>query len=195
MTVVVKLGGSLANAGTLRSWLKVVHEHGGGRCVVVPGGGVFADAVRSAQQRLAFSDAAAHVMGLLAMEQYAAILADLDPALCPCANTEEIGGALAANKVALWLPLAMVGSEPSIPASWTVTSDSLAAWLAGRIRAGHLVLVKSAPPPPPPMSPKQLAEAGLVDAAFPGYIAAAGCTLGYCGPGEEGRLAEALRLG
>ncbi len=194
MTVVVKLGGSLANAGTLRSWLKVVHEHGGGRCVIVPGGGVFADAVRAAQQRLAFSDAAAHVMGLLAMEQYAALLADLQPALRPCANAEEIRAALAGNGIAAWLPRAMASSEPSIAASWTVTSDSLAAWLAGRIGARHLILVKSAPPPPPPLSPRQLAEAGLVDAAFPGYVASAGCTLGYCGPGDEGRLAEALRL-
>jgi len=195
MTVIVKLGGSLANAGTLRSWLGVVRENGTGRCIVVPGGGVFADAVRSAQQRLAFSDAAAHAMALLAMEQYAAVLADFEPTLRACASAAEIGAALAAGAVALWLPRAMVASEPGIAESWTVTSDSLAAWLAGRIRARHLVLVKSAPSRPPPLSAKQLAEAGVVDAAFPGYIAAAGCTLGYCGPGEEGRLAEALRLG
>ena len=195
MTVVIKLGGSLATAGTIRSWLRVIHECGAGRCVVVPGGGAFADAVRSAQQCLAFSDRAAHVMALLAMEQYAVLLADLEPALWPCASLEEIRAALDGNGVALWLPHAMVSSEPSIAASWTVTSDSLAAWLAGCIRASHLVLVKSAPQPAPPLSPKQLAETGLVDAAFPGYVAAAGCTLGYCGPGEQGRLAEALRLG
>jgi aspartokinase-like uncharacterized kinase len=195
MTVVVKLGGSLANAGTLRSWLTVVLEHGAGRCVIAPGGGVFSDAVRSAQQRFAFSDRAAHAMALLAMEQYAALLADLEPALRPCTAVGQIHAALAGNGVALWLPHAMVAPEPGIAASWTVTSDSLAAWLAGRIRARHLVLVKSVPPPPPPLSAKQLAETGLVDPAFPGYVAAAGCTLAYCGPGEQGRLAEALRLG
>jgi len=195
MTVVVKLGGSLANAGTLRSWLNVVRENGAGRCVVVPGGGVFADTVRAAQQRLAFSDAAAHAMALLAMEQYAALLADVEPALRPCADEPAIRAALAAGGVALWLPHAMIAAEPGVAASWTVTSDSLAAWLAGRIGAGHLVLVKSAPSPPPPLSPLRLAQAGLVDAAFPGYIAEAACSLSYCGPGEEGLLAEALRLG
>ncbi len=195
MTVVVKLGGSLAKTGALRSWLRVVQEYGAGRCVVVPGGGAFADAVRSTQQRVGFSDRAAHVMALLAMEQYAALLADFEPALRPCATVEEIGTALAGGRAALWLPHGMVAAEPAIAASWAVTSDSLAAWLAGRIRARHLVLVKSAAAPPPPLSPTALAESGLVDAAFPGHIAAAGCTLGYCGPGEQGRLAEALRLG
>jgi aspartokinase-like uncharacterized kinase len=161
----------------------------------VPGGGIFADVVRSAQQRFSFSDAAAHAMALLAMEQYAVLLADLEPALRPCADINEIRAALAAGGIALWLPHAMVTSEPGIAASWTVTSDSLAAWLAGRLGVPHLVLAKSAPSPPPPLSARELAKAGLVDAAFPGYIAAAGCSLGYCGPGEEGRLAEALRLG
>jgi 5-(aminomethyl)-3-furanmethanol phosphate kinase len=195
MTVVVKLGGSLANAGTLRSWLRAVRENGAGRCVIVPGGGVFADAVRAAQQRFTFSDAAAHVMALLAMEQYAALLADLDPALQPCTTTGEIGSALARGGVALWRPHAMVASEPGIAASWDVASDSLAAWLAGRIGARLLVLVKSAPRLPPPLSAKRLAETGLVDAAFPGHVAAAACALEYCGPGDEPRLAEALRLG
>ena len=66
----------------------------------VAGGGVFADAVRSAQQRFTFSDAAAHAMALLAMEQYAALLADLDPALRRCADAGEIRAALAAGSVA-----------------------------------------------------------------------------------------------
>ncbi|MBV8535260.1 MAG: aspartate kinase, partial [Alphaproteobacteria bacterium] len=101
MTVVVKLGGSLANAGTLRSWLGVVRENGAGRCVVVPGGGAFADAVRDTQQRVGFSDRAAHVMALLAMEQYAALLADFEPALRPCASIGEITAALADRRVAL----------------------------------------------------------------------------------------------
>jgi aspartokinase-like uncharacterized kinase len=195
MTIVVKLGGSLAAAGTLRSWLRVVQENGSRRCVVVPGGGAFADAVRSAQQRVGFSDRAAHVMALLAMEQYAVLLADLEPGLRSCTTIEEIGTALASGRVALWLPRGMVVAEPEIAASWSVTSDSLAAWLAGRIRARHLVLVKSAPAMPPPLSPAALADRGLVDAAFPAFVAAAGCTLGYCGPGEQARLAEVLRLG
>jgi len=195
MIVVVKLGGSLATAGTLRPWLDAIHETGAGRCVVVPGGGVFADAVRSAQRALVFSDAAAHAMALLAMEQYAHVVADLQPSWRLCAWAGDIEAALAEGRVAVWLPRAMIAADADVAASWDVTSDSLAAWLALRLRASHLVLVKSAPMPPPPLSASRLAELGLVDAAFPAYLLKAGCSLDYCGPGDERRLAEALRLG
>ena len=67
MAVVVKLGGSLGAAGTLALWLAAVREHGGGRAVIAPGGGAFADAVRVAQRRDGFSDVAAHRMAILAM--------------------------------------------------------------------------------------------------------------------------------
>lgn len=192
MAVVVKLGGSLAAAGTLASWLAIAIEHGGGRAVIVPGGGVFADAVREAQRRDGFSDLAAHRMAILAMEQYAWLMLDRAPALVACASLSEIGAALAGGNVALWLPSRMVLADPQVAASWQVTSDSLAAWLARRLEAKRLVLVKSAPMPA--AAAAELAALGLVDAAFPAYAEASGCPVSCCGPGEGARLAAALAL-
>lgn len=192
---VVKLGGSLASSGTLASWLDAVLAHGRGRAVIAPGGGVFADAVRAAQTRLGFSDRAASRMAVLAMEQYAHLLLDLAPSLRPCTSAPAIRAALAASGVALWLPNLMVEDDPAIAASWDVTSDSLAAWLARRVEAECLVVVKSAVAPPPPVTAAQLAALGLVDREFPAYVQAAGCALFCCGPGEHGRLAEAVGLG
>ena len=65
---VVKLGGSLSESGRIASILKIV---GRARlaCVIVPGGGAFADAVRAAQAEHGFSQAAAHRMAVLAMHQ------------------------------------------------------------------------------------------------------------------------------
>jgi 5-(aminomethyl)-3-furanmethanol phosphate kinase len=192
---VVKLGGSLVGAGTLASWLDTVLTHGRGRAVIAPGGGVFADAVRAAQTRFGISDRAASRMAVLAMEQYAQVLLDLAPSLQACAGASAIRAALAASGVALWLPSVMVDDDPAIATSWDVTSDSLAAWLARRLEAERLVLVKSAAVPPPPVTAAQLTGLGLVDAAFPVYADAAGCALFCCGPGEHGRLAEAIGLG
>jgi 5-(aminomethyl)-3-furanmethanol phosphate kinase len=193
MAAIVKLGGSLATAGTLRTWLDIILTQGGGRSIIVPGGGDFADGVRAAQQRLAFSDRTAHRMALLAMEQYGLLLQELAPALRPCADEAQIATPLATSTVALWLPSAMVEADPAISESWDVTSDSLAAWLAWRIGATHLVLVKSAPAPDPSLSPERLAALGLVDAAFPAYAAKGGFAVVYCGPAETARLGELLR--
>lgn len=195
MAVIVKLGGSLAAAGTLQAWLDPVLAHGSGRCIIVPGGGDFAQGVRAAQQRLGFTDRTAHRMALLAMQQYALLLRELAPALRPCEDEGQIETALAAGGIALWLPSRMVEADPAIAESWDITSDSLAAWLARRVGATRLVLVKSAPAPDPPLSPERLAALGLVDAAFPRYAARVGIPLTYCGPGAAALLAEQIGLG
>lgn len=189
--IIVKLGGSLAKAATLRGWLACIARHGGGRVVLVPGGGVFADAVRAAQAPYGFSDEAADRMAILAMEQYAVMLADLEPGLRLARSEAEIRAALAANGVALWQPCAMLEAAAGLTASWEVTSDSLAAWLARRLGAGQLLLVKSAPSPDAGDA-RQWAALGLVDAQFPAAVEDAGFALGYYGPGDEVRLAEAL---
>ncbi len=38
----------------------------------------------------------------------------------------------------------MVLSDENLPTSWDLTSDSLAAWLAEKLNAEHLLIVKSA---------------------------------------------------
>jgi aspartokinase-like uncharacterized kinase len=64
---VIKLGGSFAFSPELRDWIKAIVVHAG-RFVIVPGGGPFADAVRTAQGHMRFDERTAHHMALLAME-------------------------------------------------------------------------------------------------------------------------------
>lgn len=139
---VVKLGGSLAGSAQLAAWLDAIAT-GGGRLVLVPGGGPFADQVRESQRRWQFDDPIAHRLALLAMEQYGLMLAGLQPRLRPAASRAEIGRVLAAGDVPVWLPTRMALGRPEIPESWDVTSDSLAAWLAAQLGADGLLLVKS----------------------------------------------------
>jgi dihydroneopterin aldolase len=188
--VVVKLGGSLAKARTVQGWLAAL-SRGKGRAIVVPGGGSFADTVRDQQERLRFSDRAAHRMALLAMEQYALALADLCADMTACASAEAMRDALARGSIPVWLPAAMALADPEIPESWDVTSDSLAAWLARRLGVGRLVLVKSTMAPRP-LDPTALARRGLVDRLFPRFFDAAKLTLDWVAPGEEDRLADLL---
>ena len=188
--IVIKLGGSLGKAEMLRPWLELL-AGGKGRAVVVPGGGIFADRVRDEQRRLDFSDGAAHRMALLAMEQYAQILADWQPCLALCSSLEEMNDALGRGAVPVWLPSRMALADPAIAESWDVTSDSLADWLARRLRARRLVLVKSMPAPAA-LDPQELADIGAVDRAFPKFFGEADAALDWIGPGDEARLAELI---
>jgi len=170
---VVKLGGSLANhPDDLKRWLKALAEAGQGRVVVVPGGSFFADWVRAAQKQWGFDDAAAHAMGLRAMEQYGLMLCGLQKSFVTARTETEIRKTLQENQVPVWLPVQTLASE-DLPPSWDVTSDSLAAWLARRLAAERLVLVKSCPLPAGETDMVELSRKGIVDAAFPGFIHAA----------------------
>jgi dihydroneopterin aldolase len=188
--IVAKLGGSIAEGSGLPRWLDAL-ESGRGRLVLVPGGGAFAQTVREQQRRHGFGEAAAHRMALLAMEQYAVMLADAARWLVPCVDAAEIAAALRRGEVAVWLPSSMALADPAIPQSWTVTSDSLAAWLARRLGASLLVLIKSVAAPQP-LDAAALAGSGLVDAAFPEFLAGAGVGLAWAGPGDETALARRL---
>lgn len=165
MVEVVKLGGSLLASPRLAALLGRLGE-AGAPLVIVPGGGPFADAVRAAQPVLGFSGEAAHRMAILAMEQTALALADIEPRLALCADEAAIAAAHAQGRAALWLP-ARMALAAEVPASWDVTSDSLAAWLAIRLAARRLTLVKAAAVAAPDGPPQLWAQSGLVDAHFP----------------------------
>lgn len=168
---VVKLGGSLAIDPVLRHWLDVLATHGRGRVVIVPGGGPFADQVRDAQESWGFPDDVAHRMAIHAMEQFAHMLLGLAPGLVPAATEEDVRRVLQTARVAVWLPVAMTIAEDEISPSWEVTSDSLAAWLAQRLNAERLILVKSVPLPRGDLEPAELSRLGIVDQAFPEFAA------------------------
>lgn len=190
MPDVVKLGGSLLDQpAVLHRWLRIV-AGGGGRLVVVPGGGPFADAVRMGQRKAGIDDRTAHRMALLAMEQYGLLLASLGSMLAPADSVGAIRDALAGGRVPVWMPSRMVVDAQDIEASWEVTSDSLAAWLAQNLGAAVLWLVKSCAIPV--QDPASLAAIGVVDAAFPRFCAAARHAVRVLGPDDSAQLAAGL---
>src|SRR5271165_3569816 len=184
----MKLGGSHAASPLLAGWLDAAAA-GAGRVVLVPGGGPFADAVRAVQPAMGISDAAAHDMGLLAMAQYGRALADLRSCLTFADSLEAIETALAAHRVPVWSPWPMLRSASDIPATWDVTSDSLALWLAARIGAAGLVLVKHVD-----LSGAAV-PATLIDAAFPRFRVRFAGLVTIAGPSALPGAAAALAAG
>jgi 5-(aminomethyl)-3-furanmethanol phosphate kinase len=139
---VVKVGGGLgrgAGDDALRALCRVLGELGERhRLIVVPGGAWFADAVRDADGRFALRATTSHHMAVLGMEQFGWLLSELIPDAVRCG---DLAGARAlAGRTAVLLPAGL--PLGALPASWDVTSDSIAAWVAGEVGAGRLVLVK-----------------------------------------------------
>jgi dihydroneopterin aldolase len=191
---VVKLGGSHALSEMLPTWIDAIAV-GVGRVVLVAGGGPFADAVRAAQPVMGFDDLAADAMALIAMEQYAIALASLQPHFAVVDSRAAISAALKARRVPVWAPRRMVRGSRDLPASWDVTSDSLSAWLAGLLGARRLVLIKRGEIEDGGLTASGLARRGIVDPAFPGFLAASKVPGFLVGPNEYGQFVEAMRNG
>ena len=112
------------------------------RLVVVPGGGPFADAVRAADAALSLDAGAAHWMAVLAMDQMAHLLAARVAGAVLVHDASAARAALDAGGLPVLAPYRWLRAADPLPHSWAVTSDSIAAWLAGALGARRLILVK-----------------------------------------------------
>jgi aspartokinase-like uncharacterized kinase len=188
---VVKLGGSQATGPHLKDWLTAIAAEAGS-IAIVPGGGPFADAVRTAQAAMGYDDRAAHVMALMAMAQFGCALQSLNPALTLAGSRSAILHALKERKVPVWSPERMTCAA-ALPETWELTSDSLSAWLAGALGAGRLLLVKHGHFDAETVDAHDLAARGVVDPLFPRYLRESGVRAWLAGPTDSARLAEGLR--
>jgi 5-(aminomethyl)-3-furanmethanol phosphate kinase len=190
---VVKLGGSLAYTPHCAAWLDLLAAWG---CplILVPGGGPFADCVRAAQAVMGFDDKAAHRMALLAMEQFGMALAAHSKAFVLADSCEELNSALRAGKIPVWLPSKMVLAASDVPECWEMTSDSLAAWLAGVLGAQRLLLIKSRDHAPP-ASLHELAADKIVDPMFPHFATQSHVEVWLAGPASIAGAAHVLQCG
>ncbi len=124
--IVIKIGGSLIHRG--RELVREIAGYSNAMeetILIVPGGSVFADAVR----RVGATEETAHWMAVLAMEQYGYYLGDGN-------NAKLIGSLDILEKGAfILLPYALLKKNDELPHKWEVTSDTIAAWIALKLRA------------------------------------------------------------
>ena len=143
---VIKIGGGLSRVpGALdrvcSDVVKLSREHS---LVVVPGGGPFSDAVRAFDSQAGLSADAAHWMAILGMDQYAHALVDRIAGAVLVEEPGEVAEVVSAGQVAVLAPARWMRSADVFPHSWIVTSDSIAAFVAGALGAERLALIKPA---------------------------------------------------
>ncbi|HWQ82958.1 MAG TPA: hypothetical protein VN363_00235 [Anaerolineales bacterium] len=140
---VLKVGGSLGRAGALPALCQEITRLGAAYpLLVVPGGGEFADQVRSVYHRFRLGDTAAHSMAVLAMDQYGYLLSELIPHSAPVASLRRAQRLAATGRIPVLLPAALVRKVDPLPHSWEVTSDTIAAWIACQSASSRLILLK-----------------------------------------------------
>jgi 5-(aminomethyl)-3-furanmethanol phosphate kinase len=197
---VVKVGGGLGDSA-LPALCTALSELGERHALmVVPGGAGFADAVRDADRRFRLRAETSHRMAILGMEQFGWLLSDLIPGAVRCSDLADVR----AGRTNVLLPAAL---PLDLPASWEVTSDSIAAWVAGRIGAGRLVLVKDVdglfaewPARGEPLARLTVAELaalqpGGVDEYLPTVLGRASFETWVIGGRDPARVAELLDRG
>lgn len=191
---IVKLGGSVIRSPHLAAWLDAI-ANAETPVVVVPGGGALADEVRVSQSNLGFDDRAAHRMALLAMDQLAWAVAGLDRRYDVAATAADIRRLLGMGRVPLWAPYAMAAENAGVPASWAVTSDSLALWLTAKLGAERCYMVKSVAVTARSASAAELTRDGVLDEAFPSFLAKIEAQVFLLGRGDEAKFASAAAAG
>jgi dihydroneopterin aldolase len=141
---------------------------------------------------MGFDDRAAHAMALMAMRQLGCALESLNPTLSLTASRSAILRALKDGKVPVWSPEPMARAA-ALPETWELTSDSLAAWLAGVLGASRLVLVKHGRFETATVDARDLVARGVVDPLFPRYLKESGARAWLAAPTDSARLAEGLQ--
>ena len=163
----IKIGGSLYSSVDLPElrahWARLAQRH---RILALPGGGPFADQVRAADTRYRLSDSAAHWMAILAMDQYAYLLADLIPNAMLIRDHASAKKVCKEKRLTILAPSTLLLEHDPLPHSWNVTSDSIAAWVAARWQIKLLVLIKSTEMPTEEAQVDDLVTSELVDPYF-----------------------------
>jgi len=144
--IVLKLSGHLIKyeniikqtLSELRSLFRVA------RFVLIPGGSVFADFIRELQVKMYFNDDTAHWLAIKAMEMYGVYVTSLDELniLIEIYDFSEVQKAFNEYKIPILMPYKILKKHNELPHNWSVTSDSIAIYIAGLLNADLIVLAK-----------------------------------------------------
>jgi len=141
--VIVKVGGSLASHPEklrilCKKLIELSREH---KLVIVPGGGEFADVVRKLDKRFSLSPSASHRMAILGMDQYGLLLSDLLQGSRIVNRLDHLQETFDLGKLPVFLPSTLLFAENALENSWSVTSDSIAIYVAAQLHVGRTLLV------------------------------------------------------
>lgn len=185
----------MMQANELLEWIDVLsHPNPQTQCILVVGGGAFADCVRKLHSIWAFDEKLAHNLALDAMRVNARVLR----ALAPFAHLSSFEDIVARAEEETTLILSPTGPLPGniVPETWAATSDSIGLYLAQHLSAKALFLVKSLQADTlRAASAVTLSREGVIDNSFPRLFARRPITTKLVSKTQFSDFAKAYRTG
>ena len=127
---IIKLGGSLQEKGReIIRFLSDYAEKNAHTFIIIPGGGHFVKRIKELSEQEVISDDAAHWMAVLGMHQYGFYLAD-GSGIEIVESMEELRNVV---HIGVLLPYNLLKEDDSLPHTWNVTSDTIAAFVANKV--------------------------------------------------------------
>jgi len=143
--VVFKISGKiLENSKNLEctiSQLKELYEDNTlQKIIIIPGGGSYANFIRSIDRKLVLGDDLAHWMAIFSMDYNGEELNKLFPDLECINDIKKIQRA--SNIFCIFLPYNYLKKKDELPHSWDITSDSIAIYIANKLQLNECYLIK-----------------------------------------------------
>ncbi|MDD1779246.1 MAG: hypothetical protein LUQ65_13855 [Candidatus Helarchaeota archaeon] len=143
MDAIIKIGGSILQSQDSNALFKrLIALRKQFSFVILPGGGAFANLVREYYRTYQLSEDKAHWMAILCENILGFLILEKLEAGAPVFELSEIPTVLKTARIPVFLPFQHLFTQDPLPHSWEVTSDSIAAYLAERLKAQKLILIK-----------------------------------------------------
>ncbi|MEN6592023.1 MAG: delta 1-pyrroline-5-carboxylate synthetase [Methanobacterium sp.] len=135
MDWIVKVGGSLFPQEAVNLSKALV----GKSVMVICGGGELANLLRQYDEKMDFSDTAAHKSAILCMDILGMLLADKIPGAEGVHSIDQAEKAIREGKLPILISSQFLFGEDPLEHSWRVTSDSLSLYIAHQLKAKLLI--------------------------------------------------------
>ncbi len=136
---IVKIGGSWLKNPKLPILINSLQKFSKQKIVLVVGGGVFAETVRSVYKSIKMNQETGHILAMKATEIFAYYLKAINPNI---SITFKITNFFVKN-LNLWLPTEILSYEEKFEKNWESTSDSIATWLYSNTKSKGVIFIKS----------------------------------------------------
>jgi len=111
------------------------------KIIIIAGGGSSANLVRKLDKKFDLSNTISHLMAIYTMDLNGIEISNYFPKLIKTDNLNEI---ITASKIfTVFLPFAYLSESDELPHSWDVTSDSIALFLAYKLKMENCFLLKN----------------------------------------------------